>query len=276
MRKFVVLLVFGVVAPGVIVALAGCGPSAPRSQEAAPTKTAAPLQEATATAPYSPDPSPSPSLVPTAEAAVAASNTPDVPSTPTPVPTVDDDLEFASANSLKLSGKVGGITGVEQVASKKSGPPAEPAQGQTFTWEDGDRTLTVYLQTDLVVEKGSGGLPRDIVAADDRVTNVVGKADSGSKDDTLPVFRAESGSLMTLPGGVLLVLSAEWNQAETNAFFSNNGIKMDRVSELGYVANGFFIETEPGFSSLDLANELSALNGVEVSSPNWGRDAVPK
>ena len=81
---------------------------------------------------------------------------------------------------------------------------------------------------------------------------------------------------MTLPGGVLLVLNAEWSQSETNAFFSTNGIKMNRVSELGYVANGFFIETEPGFHSLDLANELVELDGVEVSSPNWGREATPK
>ena len=81
---------------------------------------------------------------------------------------------------------------------------------------------------------------------------------------------------MTLPGGVLLVLSSEWSQAETNAFFSNNGITKVRVSELGYVANGFFVETEPGFPSLDLANALAAQDGVRISSPNWGEEAAPK
>ena len=149
-------------------------------------------------------------------------------------------------------------------------------QGETHTWEDGDRTLTVYLQTDLVVEKGSDGLPRDIVAADDGGANIVRSADEQSRGDTLPVFRSESGSTMTMPGGVLLVLSAEWSQAETKAFFSGNGIKTDRVSEMSYVANGFFMATEPGFHSLDLANELAKLDGVEVSSPNWGKEAVPK
>ena len=165
---------------------------------------------------------------------------------------------------------------MDQEVSGKGGSSAGPVQGQTHTWEDGDRTLTVYLQTDLVVEKGSDGLPRDIVEADDGRTGVVGSAARQSRDDTLPVFRSESGSLMTLPGGVLLVLSAEWSQAETNAFFSNNGIKMDHVSELSYLANGFFIETDPGFPSLDLANELAALDGVEVSSPNWGRQVTKK
>ena len=51
---------------------------------------------------------------------------------------------------------------------------------------------------------------------------------------------------------------------------------MDRVSELDYVTNGFFVETEPGFPSLDLANALAAQDGVETSSPNWGREVTPK
>ena len=163
-----------------------------------------------------------------------------------------------------------------QEASQKRSPPTGPVQGPAYTWEDGDRTLTAYLQTDLVVDKGSDGLPRDIVEADDGGANIVRSADAQSEGDTLPVFRSESGSLMTLPGGILLVLSAKWSQAETDAFFSDNDVKMDRVSELSYVANGFFIETEPGFPSLELANELADLDGVEVSSPNWGREAVPK
>ena len=254
MRKLIVLLAFGVIVPSVAAVLAGCGSSAPTEQDAAPTKTAAPLREAVATATYAANPS----------------------STPDPVPAADDELEFAPPDSPETSGKDGGITHVDQETSKKSGSAAGPVQGQTYTWEDGDGTLTVYLQTDLVVEKGSDGLPRGIVAADDGGTNVARGADSQSKGDTLPVFRSESGSLMTLPGGVLLVLSTDWSQAETNAFFSSNGIKMDRVSELSYVANGFFIETDPGFPSLDLANELAALDGVEVSSPNWGREAIPK
>ena len=266
MRKLVVLLAFGVIVPSVTAVLAGCGSSAPTVQDSAPTKSAAAFQVAAVTAPYPADPTPTPSPVQTAEPSP----------TPSPVPTADDKLEFAPTNSLETSGRDGGITEVDQEASGKGGSSAGPVQGQIHTWEDGDRTLTVYLQTDLVVEKGSDGLPREIVEADDDGTGVVRSADRQSTGDTLPVFRSESGSLMTLPGGVLLVLSAEWSQAETNAFFSDNGIKMDSVSELSYIANGFFIETEPGFPSLDLANDLSALVGVAVSSPNWGREATAK
>ena len=201
----------------------------------------------------------------------------DSASTPTPASSAGDGIEFAPVDSFGSSKKQESITVVDPDSPQKGGPGATgPVQGDTYTWQDGDRTMTVKLQTDLVVEKDSGGLPRDVVSANDGGTNVVRSADGQSKSDTLPVFRTESGALMTLPGGVLLVLSSEWSQAETNAFFSNNEIKMDRVSELDYVANGFFVETEPGFPSLDLANALAAQDGVEISSPNWGRQATPK
>ena len=42
------------------------------------------------------------------------------------------------------------------------------------------------------------------------------------------------------------------------------------------MANGFLVETEPGFPSLELANALAAQAGVWVSSPNWWSDRVAK
>ena len=272
MRRLVVLLAFAVSVTGAATFLNGCESSAPMEEPIAPASTAALIQDVTATALDAP----TSTAAPLTEATATTSNVADSPTMPTPAPEEDDGLEFAPLESLETSGKDEGITTADQDPRKVDGESEGSVQGQTYSWEDGDRTLTVHLQTDLVVEKGSDGLPRDIVAADEGGTNIVRSADRQSKGDTLPVFRSESGELMTLPGGVLLVLSAQWSRSETNAFFSSNGIKMDRVSELGYVANGFFIETEPGFPSLDLANELAALEGVDVSSPNWGRDAVPK
>ena len=300
MRKHVVLLAFGVIVSSMTATVAGCGSSALLEQDSAPSITAVPVREAAVIARSGPGPtstpaptavpSPMPSPVPAANPSPTLSPVPmAVPSptsspvpapdptpTPSPVPAADDGLEFMPNDSLETSGKDEGITEVGQGASQKSGSPTGPVQGPAYTWEDGDRTLTAYLQADLVVEKGSDGMPRDIIEADDGGTNVVRSADIQSEGNTLPVFRSESGSLMTLPGGILLVLSAERSQAETDAFFSDNDVKMDRVSELSYVANGFFVETEPGYPSLDLANRLAALDGVEVSSPNWGREATPK
>ena len=161
---------------------------------------------------------------------------------------------------------------------KDNSVPTSPTQGQAYTWEDGDRTLTARLQTDLVVQKGADGSSDDIVAANAGGGSIVKNEDGYDKSDpdSQPVFRSESGALMTLPGGVLLALNPDWTKEETDAFFSGNNISMDRVSELSYITNGFFVETEPGFPSLNLANALAAQEGVEVSSPNWWTEVTTK
>ena len=150
----------------------------------------------------------------------------------------------------------------------------EPVEGVPYTWQDGDRTLTVLLQTDLTVRGEGGGIvPRngsdDAVAVrrSDGRTSRNGKEAGGNW--VQPVFRSEAGELMTLPGGVLLALDPGWSQTETDTFFAGNGIKLNRVSDLGFVTNGFFVETEPGFPSLNLANSLAGQDGVVLSSPNW-------
>ena len=142
-------------------------------------------------------------------------------------------------------------------------------QGNVYSWQDGDRTLNVVLQDDLVVEETSKVTANDTVVARGATDSIVRKQAGGSQD-ALPVFRSQSGGgLMTLPGGVLLSLDVEWDQAQIESFFSQNGISMDRVEALGFLPNGFLVKTAPGFPSLDLANSLAAQDGVEVSSPNW-------
>ena len=282
MRKLVVLLAIVALVSGLTAVLAGCGSPAPADQPAAtPSETTSPLlrveggPQAERRLVAAPTETTSPLLKPTA--AVSTPLMDDSVPTPTPASSVGDGIEFVPVDPFGTSGKEEPIGDIDPDFTQKGGPGATgPVQGDPYTWQDGDRAMTVKLQTDLVVEKDSGGLPRDVVSADESGTNIVRSADGQSKSDTLPVFRSESGALMTLPGGVLLVLNSEWSQAETNAFFSDNGIKMGRVSELDYVANGFFVETEPGFPSLDLANALAVQDGVEISSPNWGREATPK
>ena len=147
--------------------------------------------------------------------------------------------------------------------------PAGSAQGVEYTWADGDRTQRVHLQTDLVVLPGGEIGSASYAAA---------KSGDGSAGDSggLPVFSTESGSLMTLPGGVLVMLDPQWDRARVEAFFARNDIERVRVSELDYAPNGFFVETDAGFPSLSLANLLAARDGVVLSSPNWWTAAVAK
>lgn len=165
---------------------------------------------------------------------------------------------------------------------------ASAVQGPVYTWEDGDRTLGVRLQPDLRVrEDGELGEREFLVArAQDKVivrseSRAVAAAAAGADAadaaaDGQPVFRSESGTLMTLPGGVVLIFDRSLSDAARAAFFAANGIDSDRASPLGAIPGAFLVETEPGFPSLDLANALAGQPGVEVSSPNWWKEAFPR
>ena len=83
------------------------------------------------------------------------------------------------------------------------------------------------------------------------------------------MFRSDSGSIVTLPGGVLLVLDGEWSQTRVDTFFAGQGIAANGVEQQGFVPNAFLIETAPAFPSLELANVLADEEGVVISSPNW-------
>ena len=151
-------------------------------------------------------------------------------------------------------------------------------EGDAYVWYDGDRRMEVSLASDLVVIGDDTDLPSSD-GVDDTVTGrIVQRAVLDVQDVQVaePVFRSESGELMTLPGGVLVILDSAWSSASVELFFGINGVTLDRVSELGWLPNGFYVDTDPGFASLTLANALLGQPGVESSTPNWLRSAVPK
>ena len=182
-------------------------------------------------------------------------------------------LQQAAASAPSIEDAQEPTTGVNQqskTATKGSGGDTEQTE---YTWEDGDRTLTVILQSDLGINEDAS--TKDAMA-DAPGGAIVKSAGAKSEGKGLPVFKSQSGALMTLPGGILLVLDPDWSQAEVNAFFSSNSIKLNKVEALGYIDNGYFIETEPGFPSLELANSVAAQEGVMVSSPNWWTEVTVK
>lgn len=158
-------------------------------------------------------------------------------------------------------------------STRGAGPEqAASDQGAVYTWEDGDRTLRVALQDDLVVQKTAANAPDDVMVVKTASDSIFRKQVKHAQD-ARPVFRSESGGgLMTLPGGVLLALYPEWDQGTVDSFFLRNGISTDRTSVLGFIPNSFLVETDPGFPSLELANALAGQDGVLISSPNWWRE----
>ena len=208
--------------------------------------------------------------------ATAAYQAPATAAYQAPATAVHQEPATAAPASVAKAGAASPATSLSGVDRQQSlaGAAQQTIRGtQTeYTWEDGDRTLTVTLQTDLAIEERTGEELRDALkdalAATPR-GNVVRSADSRGRSTGLPVFTSPSGDLMTLPGGVLLLLDQDWGEARVKRFFADNAISASDVSALGWIDNGYFIETAPGFPSLTLANALAGQEGVEISSPNW-------
>ena len=240
------------------VVLTACSKSDPAGTATPPQTSATPGATATPTASPSPEPTPTPSQH---TAAPTASATP----TPAPAPTTAEPTPTPTASPPTGSRTVVVTTreeGAEEEAKGSGGlAPSDPKPPRTdpqpaaaaaraadagtpekeerpYIWYDGDRIRKVWLHSD------------------------------GAE----PVFRTESGALMTLPGGVVLVLDASWDEAAVEGFFAEHGIVQSSVTEQSFGANAFLVDTEPGFPSLELANALAVQDGVRISSPNWRRE----
>ena len=149
------------------------------------------------------------------------------------------------------------------------------AQGAEYTWQDGRHTRRASVQIDLVAQAEEETRSDDIVVRGGGEEHVV-RRQPRHDEAALPVFRSESGEILTLPGGVLLALDASWDQARVDQFFLENGITGDRIARQQFAVHAFLVETEPGFPSLELANTLAAQDGVLLSSPNWRREESPR
>ena len=286
------LATIAVLAAGVFVSV-GCGGSEPlkdASAAAVPTATPPATEDpeptpvaTSAGANATSTPEPTPAATPTSTpAATAAPTTPaaTAAATPAPAPAPERTPKPSAAEGGERGPDSSEVSkrpaqepkatpsGISKTTGSSQGAPASP-RGQEYTWRDGDRVQRVYMDTALVEQPSTENTDDDIVARDDGEASIVQAQPRHDEADTDPVFRSQAGDLMTLPGGVLLALDAEWDQARVNRFFSDHGIDTSRVQERDFAINAFFVETEPGFPSLNLANELAEQEGVLISSPNW-------
>ena len=157
----------------------------------------------------------------------------------------------------------------------RQGPSlAASEQGAEYTWQDGGVTRRMRLQLDLVAQPTSENRDDDVVAVDQGERSIVRKQERHEQGAGEPVFRTESGHLVTFPGGVLVMLDGEWDAAQVQSFFTNHGIDMSRVEGQTFGPNAFLVSTESGFAALELANDLAAEEGVVYAVPDQLLGAV--
>ncbi len=239
----------------------------------APEPTAAPSTQPATPTPAASPATPTPAADPTAAAEISPEPAPSNPDFKRPVaspPGRESTLVRGLESTLDDGASPDGARQGSAI-----GPPGS-TEGPAYTWQDGDRSRQVWLQTDLAVRE------RGVTDDDDKALDwgldesIARKQPRDDETATMPVFSSASGHLMTLPGGVLLALDPEWDQTRINAFFATNGIEPGSVETRAFTTNAFFITTEPGFPSLNLANTLAGQDGVVLSSPNWQTGATAR
>ena len=238
MRGLVVPLTLAILVFSIAAAMGGCGPSAAARQSGAEsTEDAATAVESTAPAPGVA------SSAPTRTRAVERVTTAPgagVSQAPASIPGVAADSPAATPR---------GPSGILDQQWPARAPPGEPRRAnggqagrrevRATHWEDGDRTLTVHLENDT-------GTPHR-ASVGSQGGNVVQQSGGETSSDEAPVFRSASGTLMTLPGGVLLVL--------------------DPGVESGPVTSSQYRSTIPAQSALPLGR--SGVPGTLPVSPVW-------
>ena len=154
---------------------------------------------------------PLPTTLPTAAQAPGATPPPTEPPTRSPSASRRSDVAGGSFHASAEEDDVGRGAAVSDF---------ELDDGPVYAWHDGDRTLTARLQGSLVAEQqdGAGGAHSEIVP----------RSEESPGAESYPVFRSQSGALMTLPGGLLLLLDPEWDQARVDRFFADNSIAAAR------------------------------------------------
>lgn len=83
-----------------------------------------------------------------------------------------------------------------------------------------------------------------------------------------PVFSERGGGLKSLPGGVIVVFTADSDQSDIEDFLRAEGLE-SQAKKATWHKRGYVIATPPGMDSVRLANRLAPHSMVAISSPDW-------
>lgn len=163
----------------------------------------------------------------------------------------------------------------------------KPTPALALEWHDGDKTLKLWPQKNLVAEFSE----RPILSRSFRVKSMkeqgktrilnlgsekaavqsLRKARSGETPQAnySEVFAddREGGHLRALPGNVIVQFEETLSEADIEKWVKTRDLKI--VEKLGFQPNTYLIASQPGLASLELANRLYGQEGVLQSSPNW-------
>jgi hypothetical protein len=166
-------------------------------------------------------------------------------------------------------------------------------QGKEYLYYDGEKEIKVYLQEDLVAEFNSKS--NSYVKSMDPSSMPIKKAGlvnvykisnaslkSQLKQGTLTknlqqtsnvseVFRSDSGTLMALPGNIILTFKNGVNESQIQSLLKKYGLTLVRTNMI-LDKTYYIVKYKPGIAALELANQLRNESMVESSQPDWWKE----
>jgi len=167
---------------------------------------------------------------------------------------------------------------------------------QRYTWYDGDKQRSIWLNPNLLAEFNPKDESRsqlkslfsatDIskkpsksirwwkldgaVSSKQALKNLKSTKSTGHFSPVLHDSASSSASKRLLPGNVIVVLDPAWDQATAKAWFEAQNVVV--IEALGFTENAFLIKTEAGLDALNTANRLYETGEVKLASPNWWKE----
>jgi len=169
-----------------------------------------------------------------------------------------------------------------------SGVPLAAQSSTAYTWNDGNRNHTIYIQPDQIADfSGSTtGITKNTAdvqlirrKGSVRIWKIKNTAMLRSLEKGIvpqayrkfssPVFSSNpgGGAVRALPGNVFVSFKSDWKRTQIELFSAKNNLEI--ISRLKLPGNIYLVKTNPGIDALNLANKLRGLPGVVASYPDW-------
>lgn len=158
-----------------------------------------------------------------------------------------------------------------------AGPACAAQSANGLSYREGERVVPVYLDSDTVGQiEGQAVRFVPVPSAEAKASLQKGTMPASLQGQYVPVFRnAENGgSRFASAGGVIVYLPSGWTQSQVQAWVTTQGLQLQQVFDP--TRNGLLVQSAPGFPSLELANRLLKLSGVQTAKPLWYRETTTR
>ena len=199
-----------------------------------------------------------------------------------------------------LAGILGSQPALAMAANRGAAPSAPLTQ--SYTWHDGEREHTVWINPLLVAEfdppateagsalkqaqpsaralPGRGAGLRlwqlDGATAPAGMTRSLNSArlPQGKYSPVLHDSPSAASRMRAMPGNIIVYLRPAWNETRVNAWLQSRGLSV--VKKLDFGTNIYILQTGPGLEALELANTLYRSGEVVAAFPDWWQEAVAR